>query len=487
MTSTVEENRFPLSARLALLFSLALVLGSSAQLLYRFFLPTDGWSIYTTELENPDWIYDRNLVGAQSLLEQEDDLLDVDGLHVAGTASNQPLAAPENWTIGQTVKMTVLRDQQEISFDIPVVKWTLAAWWQYNIADIEHMVSFLGTLILFTTGSFTFYKRKETPSAQALLVFCSAIFANSISGSLPDGLSVQFDSLAFVTTAFFSYIIFGTVLAPSLLAFTLLFPRPKRIIERHHWLGLLPYGVGLFILVVLFSGGSGTFGWLGTMGMLFLAILSLVHSGFTQRDAVSRAQLRWAVGGILLGLVLALMSFPVAFGWISNPFLIELMGEGVSLGFTVIGISLAVAVLRYRLYDIDVLIRRTLVYSILTAILALVYLGGVTLLQGILSRISGEQSTAAIVISTLAIAALFNPLRFRIQSFIDHRFFRRKYDAEKTLASFSTHLREEVNLDDLSTHITSVVEETFQPAHVSVYLLSSRSAATAGNSYKRLK
>lgn len=408
MTSTVEENRFPLSARLALLFSLALVLGSSAQLLYRFFLPTDGWSIYTTELENPDWIYDRNLVGAQSLLEQEDDLLDVDGLHVAGTASNQPLAAPENWTIGQTVKMTVLRDQQEISFDIPVVKWTLAAWWQYNIADIEHMVSFLGTLILFTTGSFTFYKRKETPSAQALLV-------------------------------------------------------------------------------VLFSGGSGTFGWLGTMGMLFLAILSLVHSGFTQRDAVSRAQLRWAVGGILLGLVLALMSFPVAFGWISNPFLIELMGEGVSLGFTVIGISLAVAVLRYRLYDIDVLIRRTLVYSILTAILALVYLGGVTLLQGILSRISGEQSTAAIVISTLAIAALFNPLRFRIQSFIDHRFFRRKYDAEKTLASFSTHLREEVNLDDLSTHITSVVEETFQPAHVSVYLLSSRSAATAGNSYKRLK
>ncbi len=152
-----------------------------------------------------------------------------------------------------------------------------------------------------------------------------------------------------------------------------------------------------------------------------------------------------------------------------------------------IGISLAVAVLRYRLYDIDVLIRRTLVYSILTAILALVYLGGVTLLQGILSRISGEQSTAAIVISTLAIAALFNPLRFRIQSFIDHRFFRRKYDAEKTLASFSTHLREEVNLDDLSTHITSVVEETFQPAHVSVYLLSSRSAATAGNSYKRLK
>ena len=474
MNPAPPTGRFDRTASLVLLFTLALILASTAQLVYRSALPTDGWSVYTTELDKPDWIYDRNLVGAHSLLEQGDDLLEVDGLSVKGTASNELLAPPKNWVIGQTLQMMVLRGQQEISFDIPVVHWTLAAWWGYNFADLESLVSFLGALILFTTGSITFYKRPTTPSAQALLVLCSAIFANNISASLPDGLSVQFNSLAFTTTAFFSYIIFGTGLAPSLLAFTLLFPRPKQIIERHPWLGLLPYGVGLIILVALMTGASGAFGWLGTMGMFIASILSLVHAGFTQRDAVSRAQLRWAIEGIVIGLSLALMTFPVAFGWVSNPILTELMGEGVSLGFTVIGISLAVAVLHYRLYDIDVIIRRTLVYSILTVILALVYYGGVTLLQSILFSITVEQSTVAIVISTLAIAALFNPLRFRIQNLIDHRFYRRKYDAERTLAAFSSNLREKVNLDDLSGQIVNLIQATLQPVQTSLWFMKNK-------------
>jgi hypothetical protein len=133
-------------------------------------------------------------------------------------------------------------------------------------------------------------------------------------------------------------------------------------------------------------------------------------------------------------------------------------------------IAISVAILRYRLYEIDTLINRTLVYGVLTAMLALVYFGGIVVLQRVFVAFTGEQSTLAVVTCTLAIAALFNPLRRRIQAFIDRRFYRRKYDAAKTLEAFSTKLREETDLDALSGDLVGVVRETMQPAHVSLWL-----------------
>jgi hypothetical protein len=133
-------------------------------------------------------------------------------------------------------------------------------------------------------------------------------------------------------------------------------------------------------------------------------------------------------------------------------------------------VAIGVAILKYRLYNIDLLINRTLVYGALTAILAAVYFGGIVVLQRLFVVLTGGKSTLAVVASTLVIAALFNPLRRRIQSFIDRRFYRRKYDVTKTLETFSAKLREETDLDALSDDLVGVVRETMQPAHVSLWL-----------------
>jgi hypothetical protein len=135
-------------------------------------------------------------------------------------------------------------------------------------------------------------------------------------------------------------------------------------------------------------------------------------------------------------------------------------------------IAVWIAILRYRLYEIDILINRALVYGSLTAMLAVVYFGGVTATQTVFRALTGQeqQPQLAIVVSTLVIAALFNPLRRRIQAFIDRRFYRSKYDARKTLEAFSAKLRDETDLDALNAELVGVVRETMQPAHVSLWL-----------------
>jgi hypothetical protein len=138
--------------------------------------------------------------------------------------------------------------------------------------------------------------------------------------------------------------------------------------------------------------------------------------------------------------------------------------------FTIVPIAVGFAVLKYRLYEIDLLINRTLVYGALTATLVALYFGSIVLLQRVFVLLTGERSTLAVVASTLLIAAMFNPLRRRIQGFIDRRFYRKKYDAAKTLEAFSAKLRDETNLDALRDDLVGLVRETMQPAHASLWL-----------------
>ena len=152
------------------------------------------------------------------------------------------------------------------------------------------------------------------------------------------------------------------------------------------------------------------------------------------------------------------------------PLWLALLQDAVLISYAGVPIAVGFAVLRYRLYDIDVLINRTLVYGSLTVMLVALYVGGVVGLQAVLRVLSGQESTLAIVASTLAIAALFNPLRRRVQTFVDRRFYRSKYDARKTLEAFSASLRDETDLQTLSGDLVGVVREMMQPAHVSLWV-----------------
>ena len=211
--------------------------------------------------------------------------------------------------------------------------------------------------------------------------------------------------------------------------------------------GLLDVFVFLVYFVILFASAASL-------------VVRFRHSG-----SVERQQIKW--------LALAALAIPVWF--LTNapiqaaaPTLFIVMDAFVVS--TLIPLAAGMAVLRYRLYDIDVVINRALVYGALSASLALVYFGSVVGLQYVFRSLGGGESSLAVVASTLLIAALFNPLRRRVQGFIDRRFYRKKYDAQKTLQSFSTVLRDETDLVRLAPELLVVVRETMQPAHVSLWL-----------------
>jgi hypothetical protein len=184
---------------------------------------------------------------------------------------------------------------------------------------------------------------------------------------------------------------------------------------------------------------------------------------------IERQQIKWfafATVLVISGVILKNVAYPV----------VEVMWVWwVGLILTAVGvvsspIAMGIAIFRYRLYEIDLIINRTLVYAPLTALLVALYFGAIVLLQSVFVALTGEQSTLAIVASTLLIAAVFTPLRRRIQSFIDRRFYRKKYDARKTLEAFSTQLRNQTDPYALGDDLVGVVAETMQPAHVSLWL-----------------
>jgi hypothetical protein len=217
-------------------------------------------------------------------------------------------------------------------------------------------------------------------------------------------------------------------------------------------------------------------GMLDTIGLVVLLIALLASAvslilRLLRARGIERQQLKWFVYAATLTTIGAVVALAGSYVFASD--MINAIGYfEAQLASTALPVFTGIAILRYRLYEIDRIINRTLVYGSLTTILAVIYFGGVTVTQALLRNLTSHERLPQLVVvaSTLVIAALFNPLRRRIQSFIDRSFYRRKYDAAKTLEEFSLKLRDETDLKALSDDLVGVVRETMQPAHVSLWL-----------------
>ena len=207
--------------------------------------------------------------------------------------------------------------------------------------------------------------------------------------------------------------------------------------------------------------------------LLFVVVASSLTVRMRRARGIERQQIKWPAYTAVMAATGSVLTYNIAEP-IGAPWLEWISFVIVMAALVCFPISVGIAIVRYRLYDIDVLINRTLVYGSLTATLVALYFGVIVVLQGIFVALTGPQSTLAVVASTLLIAAMFTSLRRRIQGFIDRRFYRSKYDAAKTLEAFSARLRNETDLDALSDDLVGVVRETMQPAHVSLWLHSDR-------------
>jgi hypothetical protein len=437
-------------------------------LAYRFTLPTDGWKVETLGTDNT-FLYVENVMGAPSGLRPGDQVTAVEGFAAWGTAAPAALAAA--WQPGRTVRYEAQRDGEATQVPVTLTRWELGRWLWATARRPAEAARLASGYLLVVIAAVTFWLRPGNPAAGAFLILNATLTASDmVSATLTYGWPELIVPLARrLTGSTVQSFVLGVLVPMALIRFALVFPRPKAVLARRPWLAYVPAVIGLVVMIASVPAASpAPWYWLLVSMVLMLAILA--HNVVEMRDAVSRAQMLWGLGGILFGFgVLGLLLIAGTFN------LVEGLGQahfdvGSALAFTVMGATLGVAITRYRLFDIEVIFRRTLVYSVLTGLLALVYFGSVLVLQAVLRGVTGEGSALVIVLSTLLIAALAAPLRRRVQAWIDMRFYRRKYDAARTLAAFGAQARDETDLGQLSERLRAVVEETMQPESVGLWL-----------------
>jgi hypothetical protein len=334
-------------------------------------------------------------------------------------------------------------------------------------------ISFVSTVVWVAIAGVIFWRRAD--NWIALFASLSLITFGTL--SLPPSLPALADQYSSGWLPIHLLSLIGTV---TLYVFYVLFPSGRFVPRWTRWAAILfaAHEVFYWLFPKSIFNIARSFPLLDFAVLTTFACIAIGSQMYRYRYVSSpaeRQQTKWVVFGLVsagLGAIafeLSISGSPLGqFG----PLLALALEAGLSGSLLLIPLSIGVAIVYDRLWDIDIVIRRTLVYGILTASLALVYFGGVAVAQVVFHAFTGQeqQPQLAVVISTLVIAALFNPLRGRIKSFIDKRFYRRKYDARKTLEAFSVTLNQETDLDALRHDLVTVVRVTMQPTHVSLWL-----------------
>ncbi len=470
-----KTSRFDRGAWLTLVATALLLLWPIALSLLFTGYPTDGWAS-TTEVGFFDGPFRLrySLTGDPSPLLPGDLVTAIDGRQLA-VGQFPPL--PEPLEAGRIVSYSIDRAGQTLKADVELVHiglGTFAAIWLHN------PILTLATLLTWLIAATVFFLRPDQPAARYLLIAFTFQAGTAFTEILANPYVYALPPWAIFLTTFYTTG-YSWVYMASLILLVLVFPvrlRPLRRFPRA--LPALLYAVPfltMFFATPRYPAVSQTDPqlWLGGLTFAIFFILfpvvifgAIIRNLLKVKEPVERAQVRWMALGFGVGLgvdaLITLFSF-ATYDFAGQ----ERLRALTAVAGLALPLALAVGILRYRLFDIDVIIRKTTSYAIVTGMLALVYFGSVVVLQRVLSPVTGE-STVAVVLSTLLIAALFLPLRRRVQDTIDRRFFRRKYDAEQVLARFAATARDETDLDALTAELVRVIQETMEPESVTIWL-----------------
>ncbi len=481
--SARNDRRWNPGSWIAFAFALFILVYNLSSIVVIWSVPTDGWLTEDDRLGagEPRVVYVTNVVGLPSDLRADDALVAVNGIPLADLllASHQfyRQQAPQ-WEDGHALQYTVLRDQARLTLAVPIrrvgpVESMLAGARYAGVTNIALQI--ISSLLFFGIGWFVFLMRPREPAAYALLFLGVAFFFQALH-AFPSTPSVFYPLASRFLSQVFNY--WTCVIIPSLIYLMLAFPKAKFPLNRFPRatpVVLYSFWSVLFVATYLLNLDSFTaydalalpIAISGLLVLVPTLILFVVSFG-RERDGVARAQYKWMALGLLgfIGIGIA--------GWFLGVFIVgrnELVIYIATVGWLLLPISLAFAITRTRLFDIDLIIRRTLQYTLLSGLLALVYFGLIIVLQSAFTAITGQaQNDFVTVASTLAIAALFLPLRRRVQDVIDRRFYRKKYDAAKVIADFAATCRDETDLEKLTARLVEVVQETMQPESVTLWL-----------------
>lgn len=423
-----------------------------------------------------------NLSGRESPLQSGDQIIAVEGLDIE-TLENRAHAfyalRPPYWPDGATMDYTVVRNGETRSLAVPlyrVAPWTSLGVLIQTQGTLYH-VQLISSVFFFAVGLLVFLLRPRERAAHALLLIGTPFLLQGI------------PSIPGITSAFFPFPLpsvgfdyWSAAILPGIVYLMLSFPVPLWPIRRFPRLtpillfAIPTLSLNLAYLLHLndragFETAASIVYITEALATLLTLLIWIPYAAVTMRGPVERAQFGWVSRGLLSFIL------PGIGGWVllyagfvgaDSP----VVGTALSTtGWFLLPISLGIAITRYRLFDIAIIIRRTLVYSILSVVLGTVYFGGVALLQNIFIRLTGQTSMLAIVGSTLAIAALFLPLRRWVQDMIDRRFFRRRYDARQVVEQFARRAQRTADVDLLAADMLETVQDALEPEQARVWIV----------------
>jgi hypothetical protein len=466
--------RFDRASWIVLLLALGYIAGAILVVSARYRQPSDGW-----------W-YDINddhgvrtalapLVDDSSPLQPGDRLLAVEGIPLPENVL-RPTPPPANWQIGATVRYTIQRAGQTMDIDVHLTALPFSAYLRrYRLSGNIWLTSLLWYLI----GFGVFFLRPRDTAARLLLLVTT--YLNTINTVTSAGDSATF--FLFPPALFFSALLLNYLwvfMFAMMIHFALSFPLLKwPLTWRPRPALVLLYGSAALSVALMLITRRPAFYDAELFLLVSLLIISLfaatAHNLWRVHDPVARAQISWVALGISSPVIAMLIPNTIV-SFLSPTLLTSAFSNWwFNLVSLLLPVSFAIAITRYRLFDINLIIRRTLQYSLLTGVLGLVYFGSVVLLQRLFRGLTGNvDSPLIIVVSTLMIAALFNPLRLRIQDFIDRRFYRQKYDAEQALDSFAASLRQELDLDEISQSLLLVAVKSMRPVNAALWLRNTK-------------